>query len=784
MSQMASTHEAVVMSGWGWKTHNVPERLAMALGRAGWRILYCENPASFIRRRKQGRVPLSEGVEGFWPRLVGHRLNALASGSKLQAKLLVRQILRQTREMGMTRPIVIYPHGPWVVDLARELKSRGITGIFVCMDHIDREESEALADASSLTLAIPRTTFSRLEARFGAKVRLIPQFGPDLDAAAAIPAESQALARVEQIPRPRLAYLGPPTIRLHADLMKSLFTAHPEWHFLACGPVPDLQLPNVHDIGWAGSKEIPVITRAVDAGLMPYDCGNEVNLHCVPLKLLDYFAAGLPVVSTPLLHLREYGNLVYLGDTAEELAAGIRRALAETPDDPRREERRRIAHSHSLDAMSKLLPSLLFDGVPCPRESQTDAGAVMSAENRKTSAARNSRLLVVPHIPATDIRVREIELARCLKNHFESVFCLEWSDALHDLSGGPVLRRWRQATRAIGAMTTPVGKPRIRDGIRHVNVPVLQPILLRRLIGDEAALGISRRVNIRCLNRLVKELGITHVLLATSIFGVPTAPRVETFFDFVDWFPEESASATQMSSQSRDMRWLASRVQGLFAVSEPLARKLRRDYGIDCAPLPNGTDIRGLRSVPQSEIDRIRARWDVGGKFVVGVIGNHGDYVPLDFAVRVFRRLRARMPDAALWIVGPAEIWRSRLEDEPGVIFTGQVPPEEVSAFFQAIDLGLLVQERNAGTEYAFQIKVVEYTACRKFVIAPPFETWRRLSWPNVRLLDFDPDAWAAEICSLREASWDGDWDGIVEPYDWSRLAAEAARIILHSGGE
>lgn len=406
----------------------------------------------------------------------------------------------------------------------------------------------------------------------------------------------------------------------------------------------------------------------------------------------------------------------------------------------------------------------------------------MSELNRTPNAARPSRLLVVPHIPAADIRVREIELARRLKNHFESVFCLEWSDALHDVSGGAVLRRWRQATRAVDAFMTPIGKPRIRDGIRHVNVPVLQPILLRRLVGDDAALRISRRVNSRCLDRLVEEFGITHVLLATSNLGIPSVPRVETFFDFVDWFPEESASARKMSALRRDLRWLAGRARGLFAVSEPLARKLRRDYGLDCAPLPNGTDIQGLRSVPQSEIGRIRARWNAANKFVVGVIGNHGDYVPLDFAVEVFRRLRSRMPEAALWIVGPAEIWRSRLEGEPGVIFTGQVPPEEVAAFFQAIDMGLLVQERNAGTEYAFQIKVVEYTACRKFVVAPPFETWRWLSWPNVRLLDFDPDAWAAEICSLRKTSWDGDWDRIVESYDWSRLATEAARIILHPG--
>lgn len=356
----ASTRSAVVLSGWTWAANNVPERLATALSRSGWHVLYCENPSSFLRRGKQGRFPLAERVEGFRPGQVGHRLNALPSGSKWQAKLLVGQILRQAREMELARPIVIYPHGSWVVEVARELRKRGVTGVFLCMDNIERKELEDLAEASAMTLVIPATTYAELQPKFGDKLRLIPQFGPDLNADTASPSESQALARVEQIPRPRLAYLGPPTSRLHAGLVKSLFAAHPEWHFVACGAVPGLQLPNVHDIGWAGSREVPVIGRAVDAGLMPYDCGNQMNLHCVPLKLLDYFASGLPVVSTPLLHLRQYGDLVYLGDSADELAERIRQALAEPPDDPRREKRREIARTHSMEEMSKILPAILL----------------------------------------------------------------------------------------------------------------------------------------------------------------------------------------------------------------------------------------------------------------------------------------------------------------------------------------------------------------------------------------------------------------------------------------
>lgn len=408
----------------------------------------------------------------------------------------------------------------------------------------------------------------------------------------------------------------------------------------------------------------------------------------------------------------------------------------------------------------------------------------MSNPSQRVASARPSRLLVVPHIPAADIRVREIELARRLRNHFESVYCLRWSDALGEPSGGLIRRRWRQASRAIGSLKPGQSKPEDRDGVHHLNVPVLQPILLRRFLGNWGSLRLSRRVNSRWVNRVVEEHGITHVLLATSNLGIPGVPGVNVFFDFVDWFPEEEASAGEMNELRRDLQWLAGRVQGFFAVSDPLAEKLHRDYGLDCATLPNGTDLDGLRAVSQVEVEQVRARWNAQSKYVIGIIGNHGDYVPLDFAAQVLRRVRTQMPDAVLWIVGPAGAWHERLEGEPGVVFTGQIPPDKVGAYFQAIDLGWLMQKRSAGTEFAFQIKMVEYTACRKFVISPPFETWRRLSWPNIRLLDFDPDSWAAEVCSLRKASWTAEWDRIVEPYDWNRLAAEASRVILHTCGD
>lgn len=362
MSGTPCAHGAIVMSCWDWRARNVPERLAIALGRAGWRVLYCSNPTSFLHGGSGARTTLAENVEGFAPKQAGHRLNAFTPLRRWQARFLVSQVLRQARRMSIARPLVIYPHGEWLVGFARELEARRIPRVYLCMDYVEREEIEALAAAADAVLVIPRSLFHSLKSRFGNKVHQIPQLGPDLERNAAAKTNGEVSARWETIPRPRLAYLGMPVKRLHAGLIEEVLIAHPEWQILTCGPVPGVMRPNLHDVGWIGPAEIAALCRQMDVGFMPYDCGRNFNLHCVPLKLFDYFAAGLPVVSTPLIHLRDYRDLVYLGETAGELAEGVRKALAEPPDDPRKEERRRIARAHSLDELSRILPSMLTQG--------------------------------------------------------------------------------------------------------------------------------------------------------------------------------------------------------------------------------------------------------------------------------------------------------------------------------------------------------------------------------------------------------------------------------------
>ena len=68
------------------------------------------------------------------------------------------------------------------------------------------------------------------------------------------------------------------------------------------------------------------------------------------------------VVSTPIVNLWEYSDAIYFGDTAEELATAIERALGEPADSSRKSLRKEIAKRQSIPALAESLSRILFSG--------------------------------------------------------------------------------------------------------------------------------------------------------------------------------------------------------------------------------------------------------------------------------------------------------------------------------------------------------------------------------------------------------------------------------------
>jgi hypothetical protein len=166
---------------------------------------------------------------------------------------------------------------------------------------------------------------------------------------------------------PRLGFYGVIDERLDLPLVDFIAKAHPEWQIVLVGPVVKIDpgtLPrrdNIHYYGQRSYEDLPRYLTGWDICLLPF-ARNDATRFISPTKTLEYMAAELPIVSTPITDVAEpYGDIVYLGDTPAEFVAACEAALAARPAEreARAARMRRVLAGTSWDvtvsAMEKLL---------------------------------------------------------------------------------------------------------------------------------------------------------------------------------------------------------------------------------------------------------------------------------------------------------------------------------------------------------------------------------------------------------------------------------------------
>ena len=127
---------------------------------------------------------------------------------------------------------------------------------------------------------------------------------------------------VAHLSRPVVGFFGLIADWVDLELINHLASARTNWTFLMIGKLQTdssriRKLPNVHLIGRKEYRELPAYCKGIDIGILPFVV-NDLTLAANPLKLREYLAAGLPVVSTAIPEAERLGQHVRIGRSRDE----------------------------------------------------------------------------------------------------------------------------------------------------------------------------------------------------------------------------------------------------------------------------------------------------------------------------------------------------------------------------------------------------------------------------------------------------------------------------------
>jgi glycosyltransferase involved in cell wall biosynthesis len=281
---------------------------------------------------------------------------------ELNRRLLGLLVRRAARRLGLERPI-LWAYVPQAEALIEVLEPSLV--VYHCVDDIAAQER------------IDTASFRAAEMRFAARADLVLASAPALaerlgtisDNVMYAPnvADTELFSRTLEpgpldpamaaLPAPRIVFTGAiVALKLDLPLLVELARLRRGWSFALVGPIgpgePHADIsaltaePNIHLLGPRSYIELPDVLRAADAGLIPYT-RNALTESIFPMKVYEYLAAGLPVITTPLPALADVADIATAPD-AQGIAKLLDEALAE--DNPEhRAERSRAAASHSWD---------------------------------------------------------------------------------------------------------------------------------------------------------------------------------------------------------------------------------------------------------------------------------------------------------------------------------------------------------------------------------------------------------------------------------------------------
>ncbi len=324
--------------------------IARAFARAGWEVAFLSDPISpaHILKASPGlkrrySIYRSGGIEegSVWSYLpaglltpYNHSLLKSRWLHKNWNRLTFPSIISKVKERGFDRPDLLYLDSPlqafWLDALSPTYSIYRLADYnraFVQTAPAKGEQEEALMRAVDCVIYTAESLEEYVASIKPKRMEFVPN-GVDF----------AHFSKKREMPEEYKKFKGP--IALYVGALREWFDvkmviaaakALPSMHFVMIGPNENLHfesLPNLHLLGARAWSELPAYLQHAEVGMIPFDVVNHPDLiHRInPLKLYEYMASGLPVVSMKWDELTRLKSPALLASTQDEFISLLAKA--------------------------------------------------------------------------------------------------------------------------------------------------------------------------------------------------------------------------------------------------------------------------------------------------------------------------------------------------------------------------------------------------------------------------------------------------------------------------
>ena len=305
------------------------------------------NALSTLRRVSKGVQRVSPSMVQITPLVIP--APGRASLKRLNEHLIVRAIQRGMAQIegANDRPVQVWTFAPDTAFLAGKFDEERF--VYYCVDehaqfegfdpnYVVREERRQI-DAADVVITTSAALFES-KSRLHPNTHLVRHGADTAHFARAFDDDLPVPADLAGVSRPVIGFFGVLHHWIDCRLIAAVARKRPDYTFVLIGEVlTDVgalrALPNVRLLGRRAYTTLPEYCKVFDAAMLPFK-HTAMTRAVNPIKMREYLAAGLPVISTPLPEACLCGPDVTIAHGADAFALACDRTLHETGSPSRR----------------------------------------------------------------------------------------------------------------------------------------------------------------------------------------------------------------------------------------------------------------------------------------------------------------------------------------------------------------------------------------------------------------------------------------------------------------